>query len=98
MEKEAFQGQQIEVIALDLSADKSEATLMLKAFVNKNIMCICFHNVSNLTINSFSSPFQIEGLEICDNKPRGWENSMRYTIYDFECQVIKFNCEDFEIL
>ena len=43
-------------------------------------------------------PYQICGFEILDNKDRGWDKSLRYTINDFEDGMIKFYCESFEFI
>ena len=100
MEKDIMiiQGQEMKIINLNLSIDGYEATLTIKALVNKKNVCVVFHNVSNLTIDELSMPFQITGFQILDNKNKGWDKSIRYTVLDFEQDNIRFYCECYEIV
>ena len=92
-----IQGQKIELTQLNLSVDGYEAKVSLEFLLNDELFCIHFHNVSNLTVKNFSMPFQISGFEILDNKYRGWERALRYTVHDFEEGILKFFCEYFEL-
>ena len=100
MEKhvDMIQGQQIEVIRFDLNVDNYEAVISLEFMLKNNIYCMIFHNVSNITIKEFSVPFQICGFEIFENKNRGWDKALKYTVNDFEDGKIKFFCEYFEFI
>ena len=42
--------------------------------------------------------FKICGFQIMDNKNKGWDKSIRYTVFDFENQSLCFHCEDYEML
>ncbi len=100
MEKNAdmLQGQQIAIVDLNLNVDSYEATLIIKALINKSVISMVFYNVSNLTIDGLSMPFEICGLQIVDNKDRGWEKSKRFTVLDFEDQNIHFYCEYYKVV
>ena len=97
MNNNIFQGQQIEVIQFNLCVEGYQANLSMEFLLNKESFRLLFYNVSSLKIREFSMPFQICGFEIIDNKDRGWDNSLRYTIHDFEEGMIEFFCEDFAL-
>ena len=89
-----IQGQEIQVIEFNVSVSGIELKFMLK----DEVVHMIFHNVSCLNVKDFSMPHQINGLEISDNKGRGWDKSLRYTVNDFEDGTINFHCESFEFV
>ena len=93
-----IQGQQIEVIHLNLSVDGCEAILSLKFSHKNDVYCMVFRNVSNLTINEFATPFEICGFEVLENENRGWDRASKYTVNDFEDGKIRFYCESLEFV
>ncbi len=95
---DVIQGQEIKVIELNLSVYGIESVLTMEFLLKDEGVRMIFHNVSCLNIKDFSLPQQICGFEIIDNKDRGWDKSLRYTINDFEDGRIKFYCESFDFV
>ena len=93
-----IQGQEIQVIDFNLSVNGIESVLTMSFLLKDEVMRMIFHNVSCLNINNFSMPYQICGFQIIDNKGRGWDKSVRYTVNDFEDRTIEFHCESFEFI
>ena len=93
-----IRGQQVNVVELKITTEGQSMMLTLIGTVNMDTVNINFYNVVDLSLDSISFPFQIFGLEILDNKNRGWDSSMRYTVHDYEDGKIRFYCEKFEIL
>ena len=98
MSIDMIQGQVIQVIEINLSVNGIESVLTMEFLLKDEVVHMIFHNVSCLNIKDFSMPYQICGFEILDNKDRGWDKSLRYTINDFEDGMIKFHCESFEFI
>ena len=92
------QGKNIRIIELVLLCENSECNLKLKCLSEKYEVTIQCFNVSHLNIENLSAPMQIGGFEIICNKVKGWERSSNYTIRDFEENLIRFFCEDVEIM
>lgn len=88
-----LQGQEINIIKIDLECICGQIDLLLKIEFNNKIKTIQFSNISMLTINDFSYPMCIQGFEIIDNKLKGWEESSRYRVHDYEEEAINFYCE-----
>ena len=59
---------------------------------------ILFKNVSNFSVRDICKQMPIMGLEIIDNKERGWQKEKRYEITDFENNVIHLFCETIILL
>ena len=95
---ENLQGKEIEVLELRLTAEELTPTLYMKTILDGRLITVVFHNVSNLSINDLSYPFQICGFEILDNKSKGWQSSSRYTVNDFEDGKISLLCENITVL
>ena len=93
-----IKGQCIQIIEFVLGVEEDEAYININAIVNQKSVHMSFHNVSNLEIHDISKPFQIVGFDIVDNKERGWDNSSRFYIYDFEDNKISFYCEWYELI
>ena len=98
MSIDMIQGQEIQVIEINLSVNGIGAVITMEFLLKDEVVHMIFHNVSYLNIKDFSMPYQICGFEILDNKDRGWDKSLRYTINDFEDGMIKFHCESFEFI
>lgn len=90
-------GKLIDMSSLILSYDNNRLVLSLNFDCDNEIYTIDFYNVSSLKINEISSPVQIQGLDIIDNKDRGWDSSVRYSVIDYEDDIMSFYCEDFNI-
>ena len=91
-------GKQIEMSSLILSYDdNNRLVLSLNFDLNGELCNIEFYNVSSLKINEISSPVQVQGLNIIDNKEKGWDSSVRYSVIDYEDDIMSFYCEDFDI-
>ena len=56
------------------------------------LLTIEFLGVSNFRVGPLCYPIDIGGLEIIDNAVLGWENAARYTIRDYEENLIYFHC------
>ena len=95
---DVIQGQEIQVVELNLSVYGIESVLTMEFLLKDEVVRMIFNNVSCLNIKDFSLPQQICGFEIIDNKDRGWDKSLRYTINDFEDGRIKFYCESFDFV
>ena len=95
---DVIQGQEIQVVELNLSVYGIESVLTMEFLLKDEVVHMIFNNVSCLNIKDFSLPHQICGFEIIDNKDRGWDKSLRYTINDFEDGRIKFYCESFDFV
>lgn len=93
-----IQGQEIQVIDFNLSVSGIESVLTMDFILKDEVVHMIFRNVSCLNIKDFSMPYQICGFEILDNKGRGWDKSLRYSVNDFEDGTIKFHCESFEFV
>ena len=55
---------------------------------------VLFRNVSDFSIKNINREKQITGLEIIDNKKRGFQKEIRYEIKDFEEDEIHLYCEE----
>ena len=79
----------LEIRELQIKTDVfNETHIVLRILCDEKIYTIRFDNVSNINLNDFSYPFQIEGFEIIDNRERGWDKSQRYKVWDYEFNVI----------
>lgn len=90
-------GKPIEMSSIILSYDNNKLVLSLNFDCDNGIYTIDFYNVSSLRINEISSPMQVQGLDIIDNKEKGWDSSVRYSVVDYEDDIMSFYCEDFNI-
>lgn len=82
--------------------------IIIKVLNNKNMillnidfqgdgyLLLC-ENVSSLSFSDIYLPIDID-LAIIDNKQNGWEDSVRYHIYDYEEGRINFYCSDIHVL
>lgn len=93
-----IQGKAIEIVNFNLNVIGFKSVLTLEFLLNNKTVRMVFDNVSCLSIKDFSTPYQVGGFEILDNKDRGWEESHRYSINDYEDGTIKFYCESFEVI
>lgn len=84
----------IQVIKLQLDTNDFTPILYLRVLVMDTLYSLKFTNVSSLNIRDFSLPFQIQGFEIVSNKSKGWDNSLTYSVRDYEDDKISFYCED----
>lgn len=80
---------------------KNYNNMFLEKFdINKEAKTIkiLFKNVSNFSVRDICKQMPIMGLEIIDNKERGWQKEKRYEITDFENNVIHLFCETIILL
>ncbi len=80
---------------------KNYNNMLLEKFdINKEAKTIkiLFKNVSNFSVRDICKQMPIMGLEIIDNKERGWQKEKRYEITDFENNVIHLFCETIILL
>lgn len=80
---------------------KNYNNMLLEKFdINKEAKTIkiLFKNVSNFSVRDICKHMPIMGLEIIDNKERGWQKEKRYEITDFENNVIHLFCETIILL
>ena len=80
---------------------KNYNNMLLEKFdINKEAKTIkiLFKNVSNFSVRDICKQMPIMGLEIIDNKERGWQKEKRYEITDFENNVIHLFCEKIILL
>ncbi len=57
-----------------------------------------FHNVSSLCISELSYPLEIPSFHILDHRASGWERCHSYEVRDYEDGLIRFYCEEFQVL
>ena len=80
-----------------IESQDEQTNILLKLFAQKNIS-LCFRNASRFCINQCSLPMNVNGLEIVDNKQKGWGVDSRYWIHDYEENRIEFYCEKIIVL
>ena len=91
-----LQGKAVRVERVVMDCD-NHFTLSMNCSVHNFPLTIIFRNVSNLSFQGISFPFDINGFEIIDNGEKGWENTVRYMIHDFEDGIICFYCEKIDM-
>ena len=91
-------GQSVELLKLTLERTDVGVTLQLTLSLNGNIISLGCENVHGLTMDALSYPLQIAGFEIVDNCEKGWDDSTRYTVRDYEDGILEFHCEKITLL
>ncbi len=87
-------GQVVQIIRLKVYLTEKTVNLKVSLKTQSAISDITFINISSLSIDSLCFPCEFGGLIAICNKDKGWDDSMKYTLYDFEDGAIKFNCEE----
>lgn len=77
-----------------VTAVDQQLVLTMDAQIAKEKHRIIFQNISALRIDYFSYPVQISGLAVIDHSPEGWSPDLRYEVYDFEDERLRFFCAD----
>lgn len=93
----ALQGEICNVDELRIIKCEDGIRITLRLFTDKCNATLILHNASDIHID-FTSPLLIEGFEILDNRSRGWQDDVRYTLNDFENSAIKLRFESYEIV
>ena len=93
-----IQGKKIEIKTILLQSMESQLDVLMDVVVDNVCFTLNFHNVSNLSFHELFAPLEIYGFECYDNKQRGWERRIRYSIRDFENDRLRFDCEGIDCI
>ena len=93
-----IQGKKIEIKTILLQSMKSQFDVLIDAVVDNVCFTLNFRNVSNLSFHELFAPLEIYGFEYHDNKQKGWDKSIRYSIRDFEDDKLRFDCESIDCI
>ena len=91
------QGKRVTVSQLTLEYENDECCIHICGECDGVRYDLEFTNASVVKINPDGNGFLIEGFEIIDNKPRGFEADKRYFVNDYEYSSVSFYCEDFTV-
>ncbi len=94
---EFFQGKSFEIVEMILKNIDNQLELIWKICFENEIFMITFYNVSSFRVSEVSNPIVIQGFEIINNSPNGWEKDFTYEIRDFEDDRVNFFCEHFKL-
>ena len=92
-----IQGKQLIVSRISLESIDNKNNLVMTVHFEKTNYFLEFQNVSSFSIRDITFPIVFEGLQIIDNLSRGWQNDLRYHVYDYEQNQISFYCEHIEV-
>ncbi len=87
-------GKSVEILSLCIFIENETTNIDIRLKSDAAIYNVKFINISDLNLKDFSYPNQIAGFEIICNSDKGWEDSSRYTVNDFEDGKIRFYCEN----
>jgi len=92
-----FSGKDIFVKEFKIYNNGDVMNITMKAYSDNVLYVMYFENVSGIKLKDVNSSFQICGFSIEDNKEKGYQKDMRYTVDDYEDGVLFFYCEDFSV-
>ena len=90
-------GQSVEILELTLRREEADVSLLLTLLLNGEAVSLRCENVHGLKVDALSYPLQIAGFEIVDNCEKGWDDSTRYTVRDYEDGILEFHCETISV-
>ncbi len=88
----------IEVRCIKMQVNDGHIDVNMKVNYENIDYDILFENTSRIKINIGGFPIKMFGFEIIDNKQSGWDSDSRYTIIDYEDNILKFVCEDISLI